>query len=68
METISAHGPTIPLTLILKGDVLLEKYFENDPENDTLFITSPSDYLNKGLAMKYLIRFHNNTWKKCNGK
>ena len=66
VETISTNSSTIPLILILKGNVLLEKYFENDLKNDTLLTTSPSGYLNKGLAIKYLIHFHNNTWKKYN--
>ena len=61
VETISTNSSTIPLILILKGNVLLEKYFENDLKNDTLLTTSPSGYLNKGLAIKYLIHFHNNT-------
>jgi hypothetical protein len=39
VETIGADGSTIPPMLILKGDVLLEKYFENDLENETLLAT-----------------------------
>ena len=66
VETISTNSFITPLILILKGDVLLEKYFENDLENNTLLITFPSSYLNEGLVIKYLIHFHNNTWKKYN--
>ena len=66
VETIGADSSTIPLILILKGDVLFEKYFENDLKNDTLLTTSSSGYSNEGLAVKYLIHFHNNTWKKYN--
>jgi hypothetical protein len=33
VETVYTDGSTIPLMLILKGDVLLERYFENDLEN-----------------------------------
>jgi hypothetical protein len=64
VETVCADGATIPLMLILKGDVLLEKYFENE----TLLATSPSGYSNEGLAMKYLIHFYNNTYKTTKGK
>jgi len=68
IETVCADGSTIPPMLILKGDVLLEKYFENDLQNETLLATSSSGYSNEGLAMKYLIHFHNNTYKKTRGK
>ena len=50
--------------LILKGDVLLEKYFENDLKNNTLLTTSLTGYMNKYLAMKYLIYFYNYMFKK----
>lgn len=64
VKTAGADGSTIPPMLILEGDVLLKKYFEND----ALLATSPSGYSNEGLAIKYLIHFHNNTRKKCNGQ
>ena len=51
VETIGADSSIIPLILILKGDILLEKYFENDLENDTVLTTSPSSYSNEGLAI-----------------
>jgi hypothetical protein len=55
--------------LILKEDVLLlEKHFENDLENKTLLATSPTEYSNKGLGIKYLIHFYNKTYKKTKGK
>jgi hypothetical protein len=55
--------------LILKEDVLLlEKHFKNDLENKTLLTTSPTEYSNKGLSIKYLIHFYNNTYKKTKGK
>jgi hypothetical protein len=38
VKTVCTDGSTIPFMLILKGDVLLERYFENDVENDT-FLT-----------------------------
>jgi hypothetical protein len=68
VETVCADGSTIPPMLILKGEVLLQKYFENHLENDTLFVKSASGYSNEGLAPKYLIHFHNNTWKKTKGR
>ena len=68
VETVYTDGSTIPPILILKGDVLLEKYFKNDLENNTLLATSPSEYSNEGLAMKYLIHFYNNTYKKTKRK
>jgi hypothetical protein len=71
VETIYIDSTTIPPILILKGDVLLEKYFENDLENDleneTLLTTSPLGYSNESLAMKYLIYFHNNIYKATRG-
>jgi hypothetical protein len=36
VEIVCVDGSTIALMLILKGDVLLERYFENDLENDIL--------------------------------
>jgi hypothetical protein len=68
VKTISTDGSIIPLMLILKGDVLLEKYFKNNLKNNTLLIISPFGYLNEGLAIKYLIYFYNNTYKKYNGQ
>ena len=53
--------------LILKGNVLLEKYFENDLENDILLATSPTGYTNECLAIKYLIYFYNYMFKKTKG-
>ncbi len=58
----------IPPILILKRDVLLKKYFKNDLENETLLTISLSRYSNKGLIIKYLIYFYNNTYKKTKGK
>jgi hypothetical protein len=39
VETVCADGSTIPPMLILKSDVLLERYFENDLENNTFLAT-----------------------------
>ena len=52
---------------ILKGNILLEKYFENNLKNNTLLVISLIDYTNKYLAMKYLIYFYNYTFKKTKG-
>jgi hypothetical protein len=69
VKTMCADCSTIPSMLILKEDVLLlEKHFENDLENKTLLATSPTEYSNKGLGIKYLIHFYNNTYKKTKGK
>ena len=68
VETVCADCNTIPPMLILKEDVLLERHFENDLENETLFAISLTGYSNKDLSMKYLIHFHNNTYKKTKGK
>lgn len=46
IETVCADDSTIPLMLILKGDVLPERYFENDLENETLLTASPTGYSN----------------------
>ena len=64
VETICGDSTTIPPMLILKGEVLLKKYFDNDLKNDTLFTVSTSRYLNNELTIKYLIYFYNNTFKK----
>jgi hypothetical protein len=68
VETVCADCSTIPPMLILKGDALLERHFENDLENETLLATSPTGYSNEGLGMKYLIHFYNNIYKKTKGK
>jgi hypothetical protein len=68
VKTVYADCSTIPLMLILKEDVLLKKHFENDLKNKTLFATSLIGYSNKGLGIKYLIHFYNNTYKKTKGK
>ena len=68
VETICSDSSTIPPILILKGDVLLKKHFENDLEHKTLLTTSLTGYTNKCLAMKYLIYFHNNTFIKTQGR
>ena len=41
VEIVCTDYSTIPPILILKGDVLLERHFENDLENNTLLVTSP---------------------------
>ena len=68
VKIVYTNSSTILLILILKGDILLKKYFENDLKNDTLLITSPTRYSNEGLSMKYFIHFYNNIYKKIKGK
>jgi hypothetical protein len=58
----------IPPMLILKGDVLFKRHFENDLKNETLLATSLTENSNEGLSMKYPIYFHNNTYKETKGK
>jgi|GEM_PF-6766714 len=52
IKTICADGSTIAPMLILKGEVLLEKYFLNDLDDAALLATSPMGYSNEGLGMK----------------
>ena len=68
VETIYSDSSIIPPILILKGNILLEKYFENDLKNNMLLATSPMGYANEYLAMKYLIHFYNYTFKKTKGQ
>ena len=68
IEMICTNSLIIPLMLILKGNILLEKYFENNLENNILLTISLSSYSNKGLAIKYLIYFYNNIFKKTKEK
>ena len=68
VEMIYSNSSTISLMLILKGDILLEKYFENDLKNNILLATSLIGYMNEYLAIKYLIHFYNYTFKKTKGQ
>ena len=37
IKTISTSGKAIPAILILSSSIMLQKHFENDLDNDTLF-------------------------------
>ena len=47
---------------------MLEKHFNNDLEKNTLLAVSSSGYTNEQLALKWLIHFHNLTFKKIQGQ
>ena len=64
VEIIYSNSLIISSILILKGDILLKKYFENDLENNMLLAMSLTSYTNKYLAIKYLIYFYNYMFKK----
>ncbi|PMD59620.1 uncharacterized protein K444DRAFT_529683, partial [Hyaloscypha bicolor E] len=59
IETISASGEVIILFLILKGEILLEEYFNNDLDTETVFAISSTGYTNNVLSLKYIKHFHN---------
>jgi hypothetical protein len=59
IETISARGEAIALFLILKGEILLEEYFNNNLNTETVFATSSTRYINNTLSLKYIKHFHN---------
>jgi hypothetical protein len=62
IETISAGGKVIALFLILKGEILLEEYFNNDLDAEIVFATSSTRYINDALSLKYIKHFHNQTY------
>jgi hypothetical protein len=57
IEAINAVGDTIPGFLILPGQVLLQKYFDNNVSDDTIFATNEetgSGFTNDMLALDWL--------------
>ncbi|PMD51084.1 uncharacterized protein K444DRAFT_620252 [Hyaloscypha bicolor E] len=54
IETISARGEVIILFLILKGEILLEEYFNNDLNAEIVFAISSTRYINNALSLKYI--------------
>jgi hypothetical protein len=62
IETVSARGEAITLFLILKGEILLEEYFNNDLDAEIVFATSSTGYTNNALSLKYIKHFHNQTY------
>jgi hypothetical protein len=68
VEYICADGSLIPPMLILQGEVLLEKYFDNSLDDDTLIAANATVYMNQGLGLKWIKHFYNMTFKKTKGK
>ena len=62
IETISARGKVIMLFLILKREILLEEYFNNDLNTKIVFAISFTRYINNALSLKYIKHFHNQTY------
>jgi hypothetical protein len=68
IETISAGGKAIALFLILKGEILVEEHFNNDLDAESVFATSSTGYINNSLSLKYIKHFHNQTYRRIQGK
>jgi hypothetical protein len=49
--------------LILSGLIMLQKHFDNDLDNNTLFRITHSGYLNAILSVKYIKHFDKITAK-----
>jgi hypothetical protein len=54
--------------LILSGSVMLQKHFDNDLDNNTLFGITHSSYSNAILSVKYIKHFNKITAKSVVGK
>jgi hypothetical protein len=63
IETISASGKAIILFLILKGEILLEEYFNNNLNTESVFTISSTGYINNILSLKYIKHFYNQTYR-----
>ena len=59
IETVSTRGEVIILFLILKGEILLEEYFNNDLNIEIVFAISSTRYINNTLSLKYIKYFYN---------
>jgi len=59
IKTISASNKVIILFLILKREILLEKYFNNNLNTEIVFIISLTRYINNILSLKYIKYFYN---------
>lgn len=68
IETISAGGRAIPAMIILAGSVMLEKHFDNDLDNDTLFGITSTGYSNNLMGMEYIQHFNRMIEHSCQGK
>ena len=58
LECCSASGLSIAPFLILKGDVMLEKHFENKMDNEAKLSCSPIGFTNDRLSYKWLEHFN----------
>jgi hypothetical protein len=63
IETISASGSAIPGMIILSGSVLLQKHFNNNLDDKTLFGITSSGYSNNLMGMEYIQHFNKMTEK-----
>jgi hypothetical protein len=52
IKCISIRGNVIPLRIIIVGQVMLEKHFNNSLNSNTLLIVLESKYLNDALRLK----------------
>jgi hypothetical protein len=59
IETVSTRGEAITLFLILKGEILLEEYFNNNLNTEIVFAISSTRYINDTLSLKYIKHFYN---------
>ena len=58
LECCSAGGQSIAPFLILKGDILLEKHFENNMDNKAKLACSPTGFTNDRLTYRWLEHFN----------
>jgi hypothetical protein len=63
IKTISTSSEAITLFLILKGEILLEEYFNNDLNTETVFAISSTGYINNVLSLKYIKYFYNQIYR-----
>ena len=57
LECISADGLTIPSFLIMKGEVLLEKHFNNSIHDNTILASTTTGFTNDKLTYRWLEHF-----------
>jgi hypothetical protein len=63
IKTISAASKTIPAMLILSGLSMLQKHFNNNLDNNTLFKITHSGYSNAIFSVEYIKHFNKITAK-----
>jgi len=54
VETISARGFAIPAMIILARVILIEKYFNNNLDNNSLLAITSSGYSNNLIGNEYI--------------